>query len=204
MLVCNYHFPDNFYKIRDVEKYLQTFLHREKKKVSDYLISVFSMLTQFLIKKFGCECIISILCCFLLILWSCPLFLTGLAGVHGMPFTRMSLLRVLRKALRGNSEIIWEIEFDPQNWDWRTKLVPIVAAVCQKEGLPRDFWSLMMAGNRSKLKQRRPMLLYKKEHSMDSIFLSHTGAHTHGDGLSVREMLNAKTINNNIIILAFQ
>jgi hypothetical protein len=35
------------------------------------------------------------------------------------------------------------------------------------------------------------MLLYKKEHSMDSIFLSYTGAHTRGDGPSVG-MLNEK------------
>jgi len=46
------------------------------------------------------------------------------------------------------------------------------------------------------------MLLYKKEHSMDSIFLSYTGAHTRGDGPSVG-MLNEKLKKKNIYIYIY-
>lgn len=112
ILACNHHFPNNLWK-QGCGKIYANFSSsgKEKGKWFFYFLSK----TEFLIKKFGCKFIISILCCVLLILCSCPLFLTGLAGVPGMPFTRMSPLRVLGKALRGNSEITWEIELDPDH-----------------------------------------------------------------------------------------
>lgn len=90
-------FPIN----RAVEKHMQTFNHREKKKVRalNFLCFIITCNLQNKIKyislaKVSVSHDLSYwLCC------SCLRSLTGLGGVHGMLSTLMSRLRVLRKAL---------------------------------------------------------------------------------------------------------
>lgn len=83
---------------RAVEKHLQTFHHRERKKVRELwslLFLFFNFRCHALLSFFKFQNSLSVIGCSYLHSW------IGLVGALGMHFTLMSLLRVLKKASKG-------------------------------------------------------------------------------------------------------
>lgn len=89
---------------RAVEQHLQTFRHREKKKVRTSELFDFSRKLLKIIRGCPYPVYLSILTSEIFFVFSCPPSLIGLGGAHGMPSTKMSQLKVLNKGFKRKIE----------------------------------------------------------------------------------------------------